>query len=964
MTDPSSGSSIDLDALLALPRQQQAALVRGCDDADAALGELGLEAEQLAVTDVARALTATETLVEVADLVGTSLGRALARRARGHALCNAGRLEEGWVQCTDAAALAEEAGRPVEAGRARLRSMQALGELGRFNESIEAGEAARRAFLDADEDALAARAEVNIGIMYQRHDDPARAMEYFDRARPRIGDEPLSKGTVDNNRGVALLVLNDFSGAQDAFTSAVAHCERADASLMTAVVEGNLADLAARRGLLHRAVYHFERARRQFESRHSEGHLARLLTEQAEAMSVLGLPTDALDLYEAALPQLDRAGQALEAARARAGLGRALVRLGRLSEAETALAAAARAFDELGHASARARVDLVRAELAAANGLAAEARRLIHAALSVLHDRPIESATARYLLARLALEEGSLDMASAELAAALETVRRLDLAPLLADLLHTKGRLCRRQGDLQGAVSNLEAAAAQIERVRGTLHAIRFRGAFLSDRLGVYDDLLAVLLERGGDESVRRAFAVAEQAKSRLLLEVLGGQVEPGQVEPGQGEPDVSGSDRPAADPQEQQLVEAYDALRAELSGLYSRLGDDVAAGADASWHDAIVDREHRLEALESRLSTTRGAVTLYAPPADLDAAVAALPERTTLIEFAGSGGEVLAFVVSEGKPVVCRTLGPVVELEDRMARLQFQMNRALRPGAHEGWRAERLLDDVVAELAALDRMLMAPLRRLFPEEDRLLIVPHGPLHMLPFNALWDGTHYLVQRHEIHTAPSAGVYAQLARRPARQTTGRRAVVVGVADEVAPRIESEARRVAALLGDDTTTLIGPDASVARFCAAVPRADLIHLACHARFAPATPLGSGVRLADRWLTVRDIFSLRLDAGLVTLSGCETGRSLVHTGDELVGLLRGFLAAGASSVLVSLWRVDDETAAPIMEEFYEAWMAGSHTTAGALRQAQLHGLLRSPHPAYWAPFQLTGLVLAPEGP
>ena len=113
-----------------------------------------------------------------------------------------------------------------------------------------------------------------------------------------------------------------------------------------------------------------------------------------------------------------------------------------------------------------------------------------------------------------------------------------------------------------------------------------------------------VLLERGGDESVRRAFAVAEQAKSRLLLEVLGGQ-----VEPGQGEPDVSGSNRPAADPQEQQLVEAYGALRAELSGLYSRLGDDVAAGADASWHDAIVDREHRLEALESRLSTTRGAV-------------------------------------------------------------------------------------------------------------------------------------------------------------------------------------------------------------------------------------------------------------------------------------------------------------------------------------------------------------------
>ena len=964
MTDPPSGSTIGLDALLALPRRQQVALLRAGDDADAALGRLGQEAEQLAVTDVGRAIAVTEPLVEIADLVGTALGRALARRARGHALCNAGRLEEGWRACTEAAALAEEAGRPVEAGRARLRSMQALGELGRFNESIEAGEAARRAFLHADEDGLAARAEVNIGIVHQRRDDPARAMEYFDRARPRIGDAPLSMGTVDNNRGEALLALNDFAGAHDAFTSALTYCERADASLMTAVVEGNLADLAARRGMLHRAVYHFERARRRFESRQSEGHLARLLTEQAEAMSVLGLPNDALDLYESALPQLDRAGQALEAARARAGLGRSLVRLGRLSEAETALAAAARAFDELGHASARARVDLIRAELAAANGLTAEARRLIHAALSVLHDRPIESATARYLLARLALDEGSLDIASAELTAALGVVRRLDLAPLLADLLHTMGRLCRRQGDIEGAVSNLEEAAAQIERVRGTLHAMRFRGAFLSDRLGVYDDLMAVLLERGGPDAAARAFAIAEQAKSRLLLEVLGGQIEPGQIEPGPIEPDDPAPDRPVADPEEQKLVEAYGALRAELSGLYSRLGDDVAANADGSWHAAIVDRERRLEALESRLSTTRGATTLFAPPADLEAAVAALPSGTTLIEYASSGGEILAFVVSERTAVVCRTLGPAVELEDRMARLQFQMNRALRPGAHAGWRAQRLLDDVVAELATLDGMLMAPLRTLFPEHERLLIVPHGPLHMLPFNALWDGTGYLVQRHEIHTAPSAGVYAQLARRPPGKTVGGRAVVVGVADEVAPRIESEARRVAALLGDDTTTLIGPEASIARFREAVPRAGLIHLACHARFAPATPLGSGVRLADRWLTVRDIFSLRLEAGLVTLSGCETGRSLVHTGDELVGLLRGFLAAGASSLLVSLWRVDDETAAPIMEEFYEAWLTGSQTTAGALRQAQLHGLLRSPHPAFWAPFQLTGLILAPEGP
>ena len=86
------------------------------------------------------------------------------------------------------------------------------------------------------------------------------------------------------------------------------------------------------------------------------------------------------------------------------------------------------------------------------------------------------------------------------------------------------------------------------------------------------------------------------------------------------------------------------------------------------------------------------------------------------------------------------------------------------------------------------------------------------------------------------------------------------------------------------------------------------------------------------------------------------ETGRSLVHTGDELTGLLRGFLAAGASSLLVSLWRVDDETTANLMRNYYQAWLSDSNTKAAALRDAQIRALARTPHPALWAPFELVG--------
>jgi CHAT domain-containing protein len=252
--------------------------------------------------------------------------------------------------------------------------------------------------------------------------------------------------------------------------------------------------------------------------------------------------------------------------------------------------------------------------------------------------------------------------------------------------------------------------------------------------------------------------------------------------------------------------------------------------------------------------------------------------------------------------------------------------------------------------------MLMAPLRDLFGADDRLLIVPHGPLHLLPFHALWDGRRYLIERNEVHYAPSASVYTHLCDRSVGGSPDPLALVVGVADTLAPHIEMEARQVAAGLGDDVTLLIGDQATGTRVCDEAERASIIHLACHARHAPATPLGSGVRLADRWLTVRDILALRLDAELVTLSGCETGRTLVHTGDELVGLLRGFLAAGASSLLVSLWRVDDESASEMMATFYDAWLQESKSKATALRDAQLQGIARKPHPALWAPFQLVG--------
>jgi CHAT domain-containing protein len=110
---------------------------------------------------------------------------------------------------------------------------------------------------------------------------------------------------------------------------------------------------------------------------------------------------------------------------------------------------------------------------------------------------------------------------------------------------------------------------------------------------------------------------------------------------------------------------------------------------------------------------------------------------------------------------------------------------------------------------------------------------------------------------------------------------------------------------------------------------------------------------------MSAREIARMRLRAELITLSGCETGLSRVEAGDELFGLVRSFIAAGTRSLLVSLWRIDDETAVEFSSRLYGSWHSKTATpgsVSDAVRRAQLALLADHPHPAFWAPFILIG--------
>ncbi|MEW6213527.1 MAG: CHAT domain-containing protein, partial [Acidobacteriota bacterium] len=255
--------------------------------------------------------------------------------------------------------------------------------------------------------------------------------------------------------------------------------------------------------------------------------------------------------------------------------------------------------------------------------------------------------------------------------------------------------------------------------------------------------------------------------------------------------------------------------------------------------------------------------------------------------------------------------------------------------------------------LARIYEAVFEPLEMMI-ETNRIIIIPHGPLHYVPFHALSDGLEYLLDQFEISRAPSASVLKMCrasARRRSRQKT---MLAVGVSAPDLPHVEDEIAGLCEVFAD-AVALTGSEATQKNFLRLASCSRYLHIASHGRFRQDNPMFSSLRLADSHLNFYGLLDLRLRAEMVTLSACQTGVSAIIPGDELHGLMRGFLCAGAPSLVVSLWMVSDRSTALLMTEMYKRISAGE-TKRAALRAAQLEVRNLYPHPYYWAPFVLMG--------
>ena len=515
------------------------------------------------------------------------------------------------------------------------------------------------------------------------------------------------------------------------------------------------------------------------------------------------------------------------------------------------------------------------------------------------------------------------------------------------------------------------------------------RTSFFAAKRGFYDFHVALLvdLHRREPEAghAAAALAAAERARARSLLDLLA-----------EAHTDVRRGVDPALLAQERELSERIAARERERLLLASGTADPDALAALDVEIDELLARQREVE---GSIRFQSPAYTALTRPEPLDAASIQqlLDDDTALLEYS-LGAERGALWVVTRSALALVELPPRPEIDAAALRLSEALTaRNRRPDGETAEARGRRLAAADAALpgAARDlaRLVLDPAAGLLAAK-RLVVVPEGALQYVPFALLPEpgGAEPLLVRHEVVALPSASALAALRRDLGpRPPAGRLLAVVadpvfsgtdarvphlpGAVAEPGSRFQrlrfsrAEAEGIAAL-APEAERLVALDHAAGKELAmsgGLGGYRLVHLATHAVIDDQRPELSGLVLSlvdeqgrpkDGTLRLQDVYDLELGADLVTLSACETALGRDVRGEGLVGLVRGFMYAGAPRVVASLWSVDDRATAELMRRFYRGLLEEGRPPAAALAEAQ-RALAAQPQwasPYFWSAFVLQG--------
>lgn len=572
-----------------------------------------------------------------------------------------------------------------------------------------------------------------------------------------------------------------------------------------------------------------------------------------------------------------------------------------------------------------------------------EADAHLEPALRLARRYPAYLANVLLLAFRVRAAQGRYEEAEAFAREAIEREKgSLDVVWALKSAL---GRVLVECGRSEEGIEELRQAIDLIEarRALSTSSAI-VRAQYFKTRYYVYDWLLEELVATNRPEE---AFAVSEQIKARGLADSM----------------DAAGQQLPLTEPEQKQERELNQRIVDLNRSLMSAKGSDETelrhrlSNARADLEQFSIEsfmRHSEMESPESSLVPAEAAAAWNGP---------------VVIEYAVLEHSIVAFVIRGGKVAARRLAADRTRVERQAARLLSRIERRDLLFAHE---ARPLHDE-----------LIAPLADLLPRGGIVNIVPDGFLWKLPFDVLQTpaGT-FLAEKYAIAYAPSLTMLERMRRHHetkqvkkellalgdpliGRATIRKAASFRGLSLGALPDAEREVRALSGLYGRDRSTILtGASARESALKKLIGQYRIVHLATHGIVDETSPLYSAIVLAsaagdsdDGLLEMREMRQLDLHAALVVLSGCDTARGDVFSGEGVIGMSWALFAAGCPTTVVSQWKAASHSTAELMIAFHSHLRAGE-SKAEALRHARLE-VMRNPawhHPMYWAPFILIG--------
>ncbi len=823
----------------------------------------------------------------------------------------------------------------------------------------------------------------NLGVLAWRLGNFDAALQHYQEAlalQRRLAPDGLDAARTLSNLSALLRGRGDFEGAQNSLNRARLIISKAAPNSTThARILHNLGLLAYSRGDLELAKDYYQGALAIFQAIDPSSR------DLATIMNNLGaVATGSLDLELAE----DYYGKALklaqtirpdsrEAAGALLNLGTIAYERERFSVAEDYYSKALLMYQK-GEPDSHHITDCLHnlGNVSSAMGNIEQAVKYYEQALKILEASEPESinvASEFHSLGVSARKKGDLDQALVFERKALAILERL--APgstkealcraSIAQISYSQGKIGVAIDYLYRAIESLEHQVAKLSDQGGS------RLEYRTKYKGFYSTLIEILIQENRAEE---AFAVFERSRARGLLEMLTYR-------------DLTIGEVPSELAAEMRRVEiAYDKIQ---QGILT--GKTDSRGSEAQLADSRrLMREREEVASKIRRASPKFAALKYPEPFDLAGVRGALGPGTVMLAYDVSEEQTTLFIINSERLVSASLIKIGRDELDR----EISLMRGLIDKVHGSAGSDPVRSKSLQTISMrLYEQLVGPAVETVKISKRILILPDGPLHLLPYGALIvtgekeDGEAdprptYLTEWKPIHSIISGTLYSELKNTGSAQTIGLRAPSIGafgdpalppnlisanaIADvrvrlvldrgfgfEALPAARDEVGRIAALFPEHAILFLGADASEGRAKSLPKTMRYVHFATHTILDGRFPLNTAIVLTipehfeegyDNGLlqTWEILEKVRLDADLVVLSACESGLGKEMGGEGLIGLTRAFQYAGARSVMASLWKISDRTTAEFMVRFYRHLKEGLSKDE-ALRATQIE-LIRGP--------------------